>query len=117
MKYILSFLAATFVIIFFATSTSNKGELSAMVIPRQTIQDWSKVEMKEMNNHKAYINGEEVSYDAASYQRCDEMYKYFHLIGYGNLEGSNEMVYLYRLNLNDRFVTVSELLAIYNDKH
>lgn len=114
---IIVFLLAVSAIVLFAKATSNKGELSCMVIERPTIKDWNGVEMKEIYNPKAFINGEEIQYDAASYTRCDEVYKYFHLIGYGNIEGSNEMVYLYRLNLQDRFVTVPELLAIYNDKH
>ena len=84
-----------------------------MVVPRQTISDWTKVEIKPYGEPKAFINGEEVNYDAASYQRCDELYKYYHLIGYGNIENSKEMVYLYKLNLDSGFVTQEELIAIY----
>lgn len=84
-----------------------------MVVPRQTISDWTKVEMKPYGEPKAFINGREVNYDAASYKRCDDLYRYYHLIGYGNIENGKEMVYLYKLNLDKSFVTQEELIAIY----
>lgn len=117
MKYTLYFLAATLLIILVSVKTSNTGGQSAMVIERSKVDYVSLNLVDKEPVTKAYINGEEVLYNAASLQRCDELYKYLHLIGYGNLEGSKQMVYLYRWNLEGYFVTISELLAIYNDKH
>ena len=113
--YILAILSFVGVIAFAISTATLDGELSAMVVPRQTITDWSnvKVDLTLPPSSKGTINGDTVLYDATSYIRCDELYKHFHLIGYGNPENGKEMVYLYKLNLDKFFVTQEELIAIY----
>ena len=93
-KLIVLYILCVAVIIGFVRATQNTDGYGAMIIPRPSLQ--GVISGQSVGNYTAEINGQTVKYDAASYERCDEFYKYYHCIGYGKIKGYNESVYLYK---------------------
>jgi hypothetical protein len=107
MKLLSIFILSVLSIITFVIKTSHKGTLHGGVKPKEDM----RMELFQPIRHecKAVICGDTINFYAASYVRCDDLYKFQHFIGKGKFLRTGEEMYFYNPNSKSRFVTVQEL--------
>lgn len=91
----------------FVVKTSHKGHLTGGVLWPDNY--WDETQSPLRKNCKAIICGDTIDFYAASYVRCDELYKYQHFIGKGKFLRTGETMYFYNPNSNKEFVTKGDL--------
>ena len=107
-KLLLVYLTAVAVMAIYIVTTSHNGTESYASVERPKE---GYVTIRQNKELKAVVNGDTIPFLAASNKRCDNLYKYGHCIGMGNIVGASGVYYIYVKNDNYRLITVDQMLA------
>jgi len=90
----LLFVVSITLIICFGLNTAYTDQKGVKIFSIENKIDFNDLEVYDSKQVKAIQHGEPVDYYAASFERCDDLYKYCHCIGKGYVEGFKNEVYL-----------------------
>ena len=110
--YLVSYIIAVLSIAIFLIATAHNGTESVLSVARPPSTESIRINKKL----KAIVNGDTISFVAASEQRCDTLYKYAHCVGVGKIIGLNKWNYIYVKNDSIRLITIEQLIAEQNGK-
>jgi len=108
------FIAIVVSMVAFVVKTSHTGHLIGGVQGKEYEVYESDKPIRQ--NCKAIICGDTIDFYAASYVRCDDLYRYQHFIGKGKFLRTGEEMYFYNPNSNKYFITVNQLEEKYGQK-
>jgi len=108
-KLIGIYLIAVAALFFYGATSVHKGTMNGFTPYRDDKSFGEMVVQRGM----AVIKDTVVNYDAASEVRCDSLYKYYHCIGYGYIQGTHSWNYFYNKNGKNVLITQDNMLRYY----